>query len=499
VGQKSIIIIGAGMTGLAAGCYAQMNGYHSQIFEKHSIPGGLCTAWRRGDYTIDGCVDFLIGSAPGGLFHQYWKEVGLIQGRTFVHHESVITYESRVGEKFILYGDVDRLEQHMLQLSPADRDVITQFIRGVRFFMGYKPPIDAVPELMGAADGLRLLLQMAPTMAGMQKWSKITIGEFADRFQSPLLRDGLRHALLPEFPMPLLLMSLAWHALHNSDYPIGGSLPLARAIEQRYLGLGGQVHYRAPVDKILTEKGRAVGVRLADGSEQRADVIISAMDGRNTLFSLLGEEYLDAKTRAVYQNYPVFPGLLHVNLGVNRTFSDPSTMLGVEFELDQPVTIGDQLAHHLGVRIYNFDPTLAPADKTILRVSAWSNYQYWKTLRQTPAAYQDRKSETAEAVIRQLDARWPGLASEVETIDVATPTTFERYTGNWQGSTQGWKSTTQTAMKQISKTLPGLKDFYLIGQWSEVGGGLPNAVRAGRNTIRIQCKKDKIEFTTSEA
>ncbi|MDN5345323.1 MAG: hypothetical protein PWQ18_1437 [Clostridia bacterium] len=44
---QSLIIIGAGIAGLATGCYAQMNGYQSQIFEKHNKPGGLCTAWRR--------------------------------------------------------------------------------------------------------------------------------------------------------------------------------------------------------------------------------------------------------------------------------------------------------------------------------------------------------------------------------------------------------------------------------------------------------------------
>ena len=42
--EKTIIIIGAGIAGLAAGCYAQMNGYRSQIFEMHFAPGGLCTS-----------------------------------------------------------------------------------------------------------------------------------------------------------------------------------------------------------------------------------------------------------------------------------------------------------------------------------------------------------------------------------------------------------------------------------------------------------------------
>ena len=45
--DNTIIIIGAGVAGLAAGCYAQMNGYRSQIFELHNLPGGLCTSWVR--------------------------------------------------------------------------------------------------------------------------------------------------------------------------------------------------------------------------------------------------------------------------------------------------------------------------------------------------------------------------------------------------------------------------------------------------------------------
>ncbi|MCK4323768.1 MAG: NAD(P)/FAD-dependent oxidoreductase, partial [Armatimonadetes bacterium] len=54
--DKSIIIIGAGIAGLSAGCYARMNGYRTTIFEMHDKPGGLCTSWKRRGYTIDGCL-----------------------------------------------------------------------------------------------------------------------------------------------------------------------------------------------------------------------------------------------------------------------------------------------------------------------------------------------------------------------------------------------------------------------------------------------------------
>jgi phytoene dehydrogenase-like protein len=52
--EKSIIIIGAGIAGLSAGCYGQMNGYRVRIFEQEAGPGGLCTSWQRKRFTING-------------------------------------------------------------------------------------------------------------------------------------------------------------------------------------------------------------------------------------------------------------------------------------------------------------------------------------------------------------------------------------------------------------------------------------------------------------
>jgi len=97
-------------------------------------------------------------------------------------------------------------------------------------------------------------------------------------------------------------------------------------------------------------------------------------------------------------------------------------------------------------------------------------------------------------VIALLDRRFPGLAGQVEMCDVATPITFERYTGNWRGSYMGWASTTESLTIRMSKTMPGLGNFYMAGQWVEPGGGTPTGVMSGRNVIQIICKKDKRPF-----
>ncbi|CAG0966401.1 4,4'-diapophytoene desaturase (4,4'-diapolycopene-forming) [Methanosarcinales archaeon] len=71
--QKSIIIIGAGMGGLASGIFGQLNGYRTQIFEMHSIPGGQCTSWKRKGYTFDVCIHHLFGCGPGTKINGLWK------------------------------------------------------------------------------------------------------------------------------------------------------------------------------------------------------------------------------------------------------------------------------------------------------------------------------------------------------------------------------------------------------------------------------------------
>ena len=124
--QKSIIIIGAGIAGLSTGCYCQMNGYSTRIFEMDNArPGGLCTTWKRKGYKIDGSIEYWQGSGPEkDSFHRIWEELGAVQGRTIIYHDEWSRVEGKDGKLFIVYTDMDRLEQHMKELAPKDKVVI---------------------------------------------------------------------------------------------------------------------------------------------------------------------------------------------------------------------------------------------------------------------------------------------------------------------------------------------------------------------------------------
>jgi phytoene dehydrogenase-like protein len=131
--KKSIIIIGAGMGGLASGIYGQINGYKTRIFEMHSVPGGQCAAYKRKGYTFDVCIHHLFGCSPQSKINMLWRELGAMP-RELVYTKECVSVSSPDGKMFIDYYDLERLEQHLKELSPGDAKVIDEYIRAIAAF-----------------------------------------------------------------------------------------------------------------------------------------------------------------------------------------------------------------------------------------------------------------------------------------------------------------------------------------------------------------------------
>jgi phytoene dehydrogenase-like protein len=501
---QSIIIIGAGIAGLSAGCYAQMNGYKTRIFEMHDKPGGLCTSWTRNGYTFDGCIEWLLGSKAGTDINRMWQELGAVQGRRFIDYDVFQRIEGSDNRALCIYADLDQLEQHMKELSPADSAVIEELCNVGRRFT----PFVDLDSPSGLVGGIKMGIRMLPFLIMMLKYGKITTETFAARFSDPFLRQSLMAFADvnggTRLPVAGLMYTPAALHIRDGGYPIGGSLAFARAIESRYLDLGGQIYYRSRVEKILVEAdpaGRgdsAVGICLVDGSEHRAEVVISAADGHATIFDMLGGRYASDKILAPYEKRTIYPSWVQVSLGVACNLSD--TAQTVSYWLDQPIDIAGEKIERIDIRHFCMDPSMAPPGKSVLVVRFTCNHAYWKPLYTDPERYEAEKKEIATKVVNQLERWLPGISTEIEVLDVATPMTVERYTGNWQGSRMGWLITTDTIntlAKGMDKTLPGLKNFYMCGQWVEPGGGLPTAAGSGRRIVRMLCKKDRKKFRTS--
>lgn len=497
--EKKLIIIGAGIAGLAAGCYARMNGYQATIFELHDLPGGLCTAWERKGFIFDGCIHYLFGSGEGQPFNQMWQELGAVQNRPMINHHEY--QQITDGEHtLIVYTDPDMLQSHLLELSPADRSLIQQFCDGIRQFthfdmsVMYRKP----RSLMSGLDWRDFGLAMLPFLAPMQKWASLSAGEFAARFKHPFLRRAIGHMFSwEEAPVMMGMSLLAYMHTQNAGFPSGGSLAFARAIEKRFLDLGGEIHYKAQVEKILVEAGKAVGVRLYDDEIHPADVVISACDGRGTIFDLLGGEFTDKRIRRMYDGHLPIHSMMQISLGVNRDLS--SSPHWVTYLLPESILVAGEPRSEIGIKHYCFDPSLAPAGKSVVELIIRTQYAYWQRI-YGRRPYDEEQRQVSDIIRDHLESWHPGINANVECVDEATPLSYERYTGNWMGSTCGWlmtKDTMRMLINGLPKTLPGLSNFYMAGQWVEPGGSVPLAAASGKNAIQLICAAGERDFITT--
>jgi phytoene dehydrogenase-like protein len=282
-------------------------------------------------------------------------------------------------------------------------------------------------------------------------------------------------------------------------WPVGGSISLARAVERRFTELGGEIRYESRVQSILVEDDRAVGVRLADGAELRADIVVSNANGHATIFDLLGGRYTSPGIRRYYDapEDRIEMGI-HVSLGLARPL--PPEPHALVLPLAAPVTIADQVRERLYVEPFAFDPSLAPAGKSVVKVVMATSFAYWQDLYRTPERYHAEKQRIAETVIGLLESRFPGLRQQVEVVDVATPMTTLRFTGNGHGyraPVTGMVLALFTG-RRLSQTLPGLANFYMVGQWAGIAG-VPMVAAMRRDVVRAICRGDGRPFGTTRA
>lgn len=499
--EKKIGIIGAGIAGLSAGCYARMNGYNAEIYESHSLPGGLCTSWKRGEYVIDGCIHWLTGSSPCDSFYKLWEELGAVQGRLMYNHEEFYRFTDTSGRTFITYSDAERLEKHMKELSPSDVAPIELLCRLIRKFAKFEAPMGKAYDLYNLIDIIKIIWKMTPFMKEFNFCSRTTIGEFAGRFSDPLIREALPMTL-GDKDMSLIALVATLALLHNKagGFPEGGSLEFARAIEKRFLDLGGKIFYGKRVEKILAKDGKAFGIRLANGTEINSDYVISCGDLHNTVYNMLDGKYIEPEHDELFRTAPILNSSVQVSFGVNMNFSDGPDCVTEAFKLETPVMIGNQKTDWFMIHNYSFDSTMAPKGKTVVEcLLSVNDFNYWEQLYKDKITYKAEKERIASLVAKELEKKFPGFLNSIEVTDVLSPMTYVRYTDNFKGTYMTWIMTPDLLKrhKMIRKTLPGLKNFWLSGMWIMAPGGVPTGAKTSRDILQLICRLDKKKFKTN--
>ena len=494
--SKKIIIIGGGVAGLSAGIYAAMNGFEPEIIEMHSIAGGQCTAWNRKKYRFDYCLHWLLGTSKGA-FNDIWKETNVLNEDTeIINHEIHSQIYDKDRNEFIIYSDIDRWEEYLIDIAPEDAKVIKRMCNDMRK-SGLLEPLALPPELRNLADYIKFISKVLPVVNLVRKFGRITCKEYFDKlgFKSEKIRSVF-YEMYGERNFSALgfIFMLAWFNQKNAGYIKGGSLPLTQRMVEKFIQLGGSISYNKKVERIVVENDTAKGVVLTDGTQILSDYVIGTADGYTTIYKMLEGKYVSKKADFAFKNWELFTPIVQVSFGISSSIKSVAPFI---INISKDLKIGrTRLKSGYSIMNYSFDTTMAPEGKTSIVLRYDSPWELWENLEGDE--YQDEKKEIEKDAISYLEVEFPGITEFIEVIDVATPKTDVRYTGVKDGAYEGFMPSKENMMKALDMHLPKLSNFYMAGQWLYPGGGLPPSAQSGKWAVQLISKKEKQKFITDK-
>jgi phytoene dehydrogenase-like protein len=491
--MSKVTIIGGGVSGLAAGIYAQLSGLESEIFEGHSVIGGQCTSWTRKGFHIDNCVHWMTGTSPKKEIYEVWKDVGVIgDGCEMIKHDYFLQVDID-GVKGHAWRDLNKMEAELLLLAPEDKHVIRSLIKAIRQFQTIELPALKPKEQMSFWDNMKLLWKMKKAIPVAMKYGKMTIGDLAMMFKSPIIRQII-YNYVPEtyFAISTLYM-YAMFSAGNADLPLGGSDSITLKMRDRYLQLGGKISTKKKASSIVVEGSKCKQVNFEDGTSTDVEYLISATDISVT-FKLIGEKYIDSHFKFCYDSPEKFPVFSNVNIyySIDTPSTDIPTM---EIFNCEPYIVAEKECKTIIVNNFADQPGFAPEGKGLIEVLIVQydhQYDYWESLYNDRDAYRAEKARIAQEVMQRLEKHYPQHKGQFTVLESVTPKSFNRYTGAYKGSYMGFIQTHHVKKETHSGILPGLDNLYLAGQWLQTPGGLPNALVTGRFAVQRLLKRENM-------
>lgn len=496
--MKRIVIIGGGIAGLTAGIFAQKNGFKSIILEKHHTLGGECTGWDRHGYHIDGCIHWLVGTKAGTPIHRLWEEVGALEGVDIYHPESFLAHEHK-GVTVNFYRDLDRLKSSWLEISPEDKDSIEQLCNDIKILQSFSFPVGKPMDMMNIFEKFKYIISMKDIGPVVQKYSKISIQDFANTFSHPALREALSSFMPADGYSALsVVFPLGTFTGDQSSIPYGGSKALAMRMADKYISLGGKVETSSEVSGLDLHKKTVNRVICNKGKTFEADYVIAACDAHVLYEHLLKGQYNDPKFQKRYNNPKDYPlaSNIYIGVGFEGTMDDIPRTLRFPVESVDIKQNGKPI-DHLQMTHYGYEKDFAPEGHTAITFAInqfQSELDEWDALDKDKEAYKIEKNRIGEAVISATETRFPQMKGKLKLLDVASPKTYEHYCNAYRGAFMGFWPTLRGKSLTHTGRINGLNNIFLSGQWLQPPGGLPVALITGKDTIMRLCKRERIKF-----
>lgn len=515
-GPYDAIVIGSGIGGMtAAACLAEL-GRRVLVLEQHYTAGGFTHSYSRNGYEWDVGVHY-IGDV--GAKHTMTRKLFDFISNEQLEWAPMDDHFDRIfigKESFDLVATPKRYRQELLKHFPEEEQAIDEYFKRMSLAAGSMRMLTLEKILSGPASAMVHLWrkwkapnwlnnttrEVLESLTSNQKLIAVLTGQWGDNGLPPAESSFIIHSLI------------ARHYLYGGYYPVGGSSRIAETIIPQIQKNGGELFTYASVEEILIEGGKAVGVRMTDGTDIRAPIVISNAGVFNTFGKLLPEKVakqsgylkkLDTVKRSM-ASLGMYIGIQDTAENLNLPKTNYWLYNSEDYEGSLKRFLADPENETIPLVYISFpsakDPAFLdkyPGRSTIEIVSPgpkewfekWADQPWGKR----GEDYDALKEKWSQRLLERLYEHFPHLRGKIDYYELSTPLStdfFCRYEeGEIYGLDHGPSRFEQRWLKPKTN-IPGLyltgQDVITCGVAGAMIGGLATAVaitgKEGRNLAK---------------
>jgi len=489
-GDCDAIVIGSGMGGLAAAAVlAKHGGKRVLVLERHYTAGGFTHVFRRPDFEWDVGLHYI------GQVHDPRSETrrlfdDITDGKLTWAPMPEVYDRIVIGDRdYGLVAGADRFRETLQGYFPREARAIERYlhtvgacVRASSVYFAEKVVPAPMAWVLGPLMRARFLryarrttLEVLQGITRDPELIAVLTGQYGDYGLPPSQSSFAMHA------------AVVAHYLEGASYPVGGAGQIAATVVPVIEAAGGTVLISAEVHEILVQGGRAAGVRMADGRQLRAPVVISDAGVTNTFGRLLPKEV--AGSSGIGEALAkASPSVAHLCLyvGFKQTAEElglAGTNLWVYPNADHDGSFARYLLDPEAPFPFVFisfpsakDPsfqTRYPGRATgeIITVAPYEWFAPWADTRwkHRGTDYEEFKGRFAERLLEHLYTRVPQVRGKVDCHELSTPLSTRHFSAHSHGEIYGLAPTPERFRMRLRAQTP-VRGLFLTGQDLCMGG-----------------------------
>jgi all-trans-retinol 13,14-reductase len=479
------IVIGSGIGGLTTA--ALLSKYASRkvlVLERHYTAGGYTHSFRRPGYSWDVGVHYVgdlqdpasplraaFDHLTGGKLE--WAPMPDVYDRVLLG-----------GRTFDFPTGLERLRARLKDYFPSEAAAIDGYLAAVQSAQKSSGLYFAEKAIPRAAAWLAGRFMRAPFL----RWASQTTLDVLHRFTRNQELIAVLTAQWGDYGLPPAQSSFGIHAIiashyfNGASYPVGGAARIAETIAPLIERNGGKIAVSADVQEIVVQNGQATGVKMADGRELHADLVISDAGARNTFERLVRPP--QPILQPILNDLRRVPGsLAHLSLyvGVKQSARDLG-LTGTNLWIVPSPHHDANLARFINDPsapfpvVYISFPSAKDPDferkypgRATLEAVVFVPYHWfapWEDSRwkKRGGEYDAFKQTLAQRLQQELERAVPAVAGQIDHAELSTPLTTRHFMNYPQGEAYGLAATPERFRLRSLTPHTAVRNLYLAGQ-----------------------------------